>query len=1334
MKLKRKIASLLAFIMSFSTIAAFSVSADTIEPAYVPIMPLAGTISGPATLSLTEGEPMAPVTLTSAGWTAGYSLADTAAASRWTATGLPAGITLEAATGILSGTPTAAQVATNATITATATNLTGPTTEVATYTISFTVNAPTVFPGFSAQTRNLTVGTPSATTLSAAESGVTFALATGATMPAGLTLESTGAITGTPAANTVGTHIVSVVATNPVGGLTQTADVTLIIGAAIPVFSVTGLPTTNQVWQVGQAITNIAPGHTNAPSGTTGVTWGATGLPAGVTIDAATGVISGTPTAEVAINTTVTVTATAAPSTDDATGTFTFMVQPAAWVPPAGGMGRLRLTDQGTGQITNQVSLNTNYRLVDRYVAATGSWTEVATATTAWNENRVRPFRHAPELIMPAAHREDMTITLAGWGNGVWAHMNPVVAQPANTDHPIQGGNMSMTQANWDNIVRTFGNVAPLGTSMDSTRPANNGRWYVLGNGQMGWSGIANTGSEFRGEVSYILRFSNTVITLELRNLPGESDGVSVIRVPLAANVDWVAGNNTWNRTAPTVTLNSQGIVDRPLTFISGVGATNLIGGTVVTGRDSVTLNNFTVRGPIDSWIADGEIAFRLPFDYRFGPVSDVTVTFGGQTLASNLIAIPQNSFFVSGSDAGNPNFVNPRDGISSQAILVVTLPSTIPAGLGQPTLDLVVSGLRVISNELQGNTRATGNVALEMITGGGNTNTQGMVSGISAVNVGRELRPAFRNAGTSSVNVATFAEHGVTFNRVGGANAAQGYVPTIVGGWLPAVGNQAGRAHPYTHERGVGRNQLTGAAAYGNVASVQLTEVVPESILRHGATFTLVDADGNLHPYASIRSVNLISSTIGGGGQTRGINGNFTNQRTAANAHLGVTTTATGNAIGANGDVSFNENGRSVTVRGIDAARDSRIQITAHFAITADVNFEGNIYISVNEGGVTGTNVGAFIDVPPVEVANVRRAIFVETESTVIPVGMQQISVADITIREAQPGDFRQNSNIRVYLGEYGIGQLTGNANPVFTPITAANVANHITVGGATSQANRVGASLQPIHGTDNAIHINIGRQTQGTEPSYIQLTGLSVRTDRGVPHGTFELIVRGSSVLNNEAYRDLNMNGNTPIRFNEANRARFAHHPLYFLGYVDTNEAAVVGQGGAGAGAFNPANMPSIAVPHQAGTTFYIDGEARTFADGIASISLGTPAVVGGVTVPAGRLFVPFREIVEALAGYDGTGANPIQFHAGNTFQGIPHVIIVTIGDRTVTFTTGDDHFVRDGVRVPMNYAGTSFAPFIGDGTTGVMGRTYLPLRFIANAFGLELQDNVNGNAVIN
>ena len=238
------------------------------------------------------------------------------AASTWAISpGLPAGLSFDPATGNITGTPTATSATTSYTVTATNTAGSGTTS------ISITVNPTAPVISYSPASNTYSVGA-TITTWSPTNTGgpvTTWSISPG--LPSGLSFDpATGNITGTPTATQASTSY-TVTATNATGS--STASITISINNNGPVISYS--PNTLS-YSVGTTITPATPVNTGGASSSWSITAGGS-FPAGLSLNASTGVISGTPTAVFA---TTTFTIQASNSSGSSTCTVIITVSPHA--------------------------------------------------------------------------------------------------------------------------------------------------------------------------------------------------------------------------------------------------------------------------------------------------------------------------------------------------------------------------------------------------------------------------------------------------------------------------------------------------------------------------------------------------------------------------------------------------------------------------------------------------------------------------------------------------------------------------------------------------------------------------------------------------------------------------------------------------------------------------------------------------------------------------------------------------------------------------------------------------------------------------------------------
>ena len=313
----------------------YAVTAGSLPIGLHPINAATGAVTGTPTVAGTytftvtatdslgaTGSQSYVVSINPASWTAGLkSYSQTVAGASHGAsyavtskTGLPAGLKLNAATGAITGTPTRAGTYP---FIVTATTTVGPVTTAVQLPYTIIINPAIAFP--STKLAAWTVGVAGYNQTIALVPGTgtgaaTFAVTSAKGLPTGLSLNrTTGAITGTP--SVAGSYTFTITATDAVGA-TGAHTYTITVNGPITI-SPAALPngSANPAKPYHQTIT--AKGGT--PKYSFAVTDGA--QPPGLSLNATSGVLSGTPTVAGTYTFTVTVT-----DAVGATGTYSYTV------------------------------------------------------------------------------------------------------------------------------------------------------------------------------------------------------------------------------------------------------------------------------------------------------------------------------------------------------------------------------------------------------------------------------------------------------------------------------------------------------------------------------------------------------------------------------------------------------------------------------------------------------------------------------------------------------------------------------------------------------------------------------------------------------------------------------------------------------------------------------------------------------------------------------------------------------------------------------------------------------------------------------------------------
>jgi Tfp pilus assembly protein PilV len=254
---------------------------------------------------------------------------------------LPAGLSLNASTGAITGTPTTIGVSTGLKVKLTDAYGSSATSPSFTWTV---VAAPTIT---APSNRTASVGAPvsfAAPVTTCAGSPCTFSLGAGS-LPAGVTVDPTsGALTGT-VTGSAGTYPgLKLTITDAYGSSATSSAFTVTINAAPGV-----TPPANQTTSVGATIPTVNIGGSSCPSPSCSFGIGAGTLPAGLSINSVTGAITGTVTGSNGAYTGIQVSITDNYGATTLSAPFTWTVNPAPAVP---NLGTLIVSYGGTTSVT----------------------------------------------------------------------------------------------------------------------------------------------------------------------------------------------------------------------------------------------------------------------------------------------------------------------------------------------------------------------------------------------------------------------------------------------------------------------------------------------------------------------------------------------------------------------------------------------------------------------------------------------------------------------------------------------------------------------------------------------------------------------------------------------------------------------------------------------------------------------------------------------------------------------------------------------------------------------------------------------------------------------
>ena len=364
-----------------------------------------------------------------------YAITANNGPTSYSTSALPTGLNVSAATGLISGTPTAA--AGDYIITIRATGASGTVEAALTLTVQNPAGGvPSITSNTADQTATAGVVFPSYT-ITGSDSPTSYG-ASG--LPTGLIVDTnTGVISGT--ATQTGTFTVTITATNGSGSGSSQFNLTV----AAPTLSFS-----NKAFTLQTADTTAAPTPTTGFVPTAYTLQSGT-VPAGLTLDAGTGRISGTPTQTAAA--TLTIRGTRAGVTAD--GTITVTVNTAlATINSASTFSATKGTSLATGSGNYQITTATSASVVapTSFVIVSGSLPSGLTLNTSTGVISGTPNAEGVFTVGLAANNS----AAQGGGNGptfyltITVDVSPLIVQPEYTLYYRVGQSVNSDNARYD--------------------------------------------------------------------------------------------------------------------------------------------------------------------------------------------------------------------------------------------------------------------------------------------------------------------------------------------------------------------------------------------------------------------------------------------------------------------------------------------------------------------------------------------------------------------------------------------------------------------------------------------------------------------------------------------------------------------------------------------------------------------------------------------------------------------------------------------------------------------------------------------------------------------
>lgn len=358
---------------------------------------------------------------------------------------------------------------------------------------------------------------------------------------------------------------------------------------------------------------------------------------------------------------------------------------------------------------------------------------------------------------------------------------------------------------------------------------------------------------------------------------------------------------------------------------------------------------------------------------------------------------------------------------------------------------------------------------------------------------------------------------------------------------------------------------------------------------------------------------------------------------------------------------------------------KGSQFDITMHPTSTknkAEFKLELPITVKANESGDVDLTVsGAGIEEQTLTVAKAIAPVTTKIDTTDVKIGLQDQPAPDITITENVAGALKEKKDLKVWFKDsYGF-----NFDDATFTVTNGDL------------------ELDQDNDHTSGDYLGIRIKSESTEPSTIKISGIKMTLDRTVPEGPFDVRVGGDALVEN--YIDPTVSGfkytDTPYlsQYNTSGSSSSMSAAEYNTTYLADDLTSRVAQA-------TLANVVTRAGGTVATEAKFVIGQP-TYTTLLNSEEVQKTMDVAAF-IENGRTMLPVRFVADALGVKD----------QDIVWNGAARTVTIFKGNRIIQLTIDKYQMLVNGTPVMMDSPA-----IIKD------GRTFLPVRFVAQALGANI-----------